>query len=682
MKVSWVLVTAILVHLPLSLPAQSTGHHGVVATNIDHAVKPGDNFYLYANGEWIKRTVIPADRSSVGGFSIVADRTDKRVAGMIEAAEKANPASGTDQRLIADLYHSYMDTAAIDAAGLKPLEPELRKLDAIHTELDLARFLGETLRADTDALNNTNFHTANLFGLWVAPSFNDPDRYTAYLMQGGLVLPNRDYYLSTTAAMRAIQAKYQKHLATMFRLAGFDDAEARAARVFALEKAIARVQLSLADSENIHKANNPWAAADFPAKAPGLDWQEYFQAAGLEHQRSFIVWQPTAITGEAALVASAPLESWKDYLRFRVIEHYGSYLPGRFPDEIFDFWGTTITGVKQQRPRDQRGVRLVNAVLGDAVGKIYASEYFSADEKARVQALVANLIATYRHRLETNAWLAPATKAEAIAKLGTLQVGIGYPDRWESYAGLDVRPDDLIGNLRRASQFHYRYELSRIGQPVDRKEWCMEPQTVNAVNLPLDNGLNFPAAILQPPFYDPHAPDAFNYGAIGSIIGHEISHTFDSEGAAFDAKGRVRNWWTPQDFAHFQAATAALAAQYDAYEPFPGVHVNGRQTLGEDIADEAGLTDAFDAYHASLHGHAAPMVDGLTGDQEFFLAFAQNWASKMREATARAQIVVDPHAPAEYRADTVRNIDGWYAAFHVQPGEKLYLPPEKRVHIW
>jgi endothelin-converting enzyme/putative endopeptidase len=575
-----------------------------------------------------------------------------------------------------------MDTDAIEAAGLGPLKARLDEIAAIGTQQDLARALGRMLRADTDALNATNFHTANLFGLWVAASFNDPDHYTAYLMQGGLVLPNREYYVSGNAHMKEIRAKYQAHMATMIRLAGFDDAEERAARVFALELAIAQVHLSLADNENIEKANNPWSAADFAAKAPGLDWKEYFRAAGLDHQGSFIVWQPTAFAGEAALVASTPIDNWKDYLRYHLIEKYGADLPAKLADEDFGFFQKTLQGAQQQRPRDQRGIRVVNAVLGDAVGKIYAEQYFSAEQKAKVKALVANLIATFRQRLQANTWLAASTKAEAIAKLDTLQVGIGYPDSWRSYAGLEIRRDDLIGNLMGAGLFDYHYQLGRIGKPVDRREWCMEPQTVNAVNLQLDNGLNFPAAILQPPCYDPQAPDAFNYGAIGSVIGHEISHTFDDEGAAFDSKGRVRNWWTPADRAHFEDVTGRLAAQYDAYMPFPDLHVNGQQTLGEDIADVAGLIDSFDAYHASLHGKAAPMIDGLTGDQEFFLAFAQNWASKSREAALRQQVVANEHAPAQYRADTVRNVDGWYPAFDVQAGQALYLRPEARIHIW
>ncbi|MHB1958622.1 MAG: M13 family metallopeptidase, partial [Acidobacteriaceae bacterium] len=468
----------------------------------------------------------------------------------------------------------------------------------------------------------------------------------------------------------------------MFRLAGFDDADGRAARVVALEQAIAKTHTSLADNEDIHKADNTWKRADFAAKAPGLDWAEYFRAAGLANQASFIVWQPNAFTGESALVASTPVGTWKDWLAYHAIEEYAGVLPKSLADERFDFFGKTLVGVPQQRPRWQRGVFVVDELLGDAVGKIYAQRYFSPEAKAAAQAMVANIIAAYRVRIEALTWMAPATKAEAEAKLNALYVGVGYPETWHSYDGYEVKPDDIFGNIQRAGTFRYRQQVARLGKLVDRKEWSMTPQTVNAVNLPLQDALNFPAAILQPPFFDAKAPAAVNYGAIGSIIGHEISHTFDTEGSTFDAKGRLRDWWTPADLAHFNAATAKLAAQYDTYMPFPDVHVNGRQTLAEDIADVAGISAAFDGYRASLGGRAAPKQDGFTGDQQFFIAFGQNWGSKVRTAALRRQVMTDPHAPAEYRADTVRNIDAWYAAFDVKPGQTLYLTPPDRVRIW
>ena len=655
---------------------------GISIANMDASVRPGDNFYLYANGGFVARTKLPADRASIGVFTVLSDRSSEQIASIIQDAATSKAPAGSDERKIADLYHSYMDEASIESHGLAELKPHLADIAGIRTPHELAHALGLTLRADVDALNNTNYHTDNIFGLWIAPGFNDSDHYAPYLFQGGTELPNRDYYLADSDSMKQIRAKYQTHIAAMFRLAGVSDPDARAARVLALESAIAQKQISLADSENIEHANNPWRAADFTAKAPGLDWPEFFQAAGLAKQTSFIVWQPTAFMGEAALVGSQPLDAWKDLLTFHIIEDYAAATSKALADERFAFFGGVLSGTMQQRPRNIRGDRFVSASLGDAVGKIYAERYFSPQAKAEAQAMVANLLAAFHERLEHVTWMAPATKAEALAKLGTLQVGVGYPDHWRSYAGDQVSPDNLFANLWHSSLFEYHYSIGRIGAPVDRKEWCMTPQTVNAVNLPLNNGLNFPAAILQPPFFDPKAPAASNYGAIGTIIGHEISHTFDSQGAAFDSKGRVRNWWTPEDLAHFHAVTATLAAQYDTYKPFPNLSVNGRQTLGEDIADVAGLTAAFDGFHASLHGQAAPSVSGFTPDQQFFIAFGQNWGSVEREAALRQQILSDPHAPAEYRADTVRNNDGWYAAFPIAPTDKLYLAPKGRVKIW
>jgi putative endopeptidase len=661
-------------------PKQAT--HGIVAANMDTTVKPGDDFDEYANGGWIKRTEIPPDRGNIGVFSALADLSNKRTAGLIEEAAKANAPSGSNLRKIADLYNSYMDEAAIEAKGLAPIRPHLDSIAAIRDKSELARALGESLRADVDALNNTNFHTANLFGLWVAPGFNDSEQYAAYLLQGGLELPDREYYVADSDRMRDIRAKYQAHVSATLKLAGFTDTDARAQRIVELEHGIAEKHISLAEDEDIHKANNTWAQADFAANAPGLDWAEYFRGAGLNKQASFIVWQPTAFIGESALVASTSLDTWKDWLAYHWIEDYAGVLPKSLADERFAFFGKVLSGTPEQRPRWQRGVEQVNKSLGDAVGQIYAQRYFPPEAKAEAQAMVANIISAFRKRIEALPWMDPTTKAEAQAKLTTLYVGIGYPETWRDYSAYEVKADDIFGNLWRGSLFDYHRDVARIGLPVDRKEWCMTPQTVNAVNLPLHNGLNFPAAILQPPFFDPQAPAAANYGAIGSVIGHEISHTFDTEGSAFDSKGRVRNWWKSADLAHFNAATARLVAQYDTYKPFPDLSVNGKQTIGENIADVAGLSAAYDGYHASLAGNTPPTRDGFSGDQQFFIAFGQNWGSKAREARLRQQVMTDPHAPAKFRADTVRNIDAWYSAFNVRPGEKLYLAPPDRVQIW
>jgi putative endopeptidase len=660
----------------------TTSAHGIAVDNMDRSIKPGDDFYQYADGEWIKRTVIPSDRAGVGVFTSLADLSTKRAAALIEDAAKSGSSSGSSTRKIADLYNSYMDEAGIESRGLAPIGPALEAISAIHSKRELARALGESLRADVDALNNTNFHTANLFGLWVAPGFNDSEHYAAYLLQGGLVLPDREYYLVDDDHMRDIRTKYQAHISSMLKLAGLSNAEARAAGIVELEHAIAEKHLSLAENEDIHKANNTWKQSDFSAQAPGLDWAEYFRGAGLSQQASFIVWQPAAFTGESALVASTSLDTWKDWLRFHLIETYAGVLPRALADERFAFIGKTLSGTPEQRPRWERGVFVVDDLLGDEIGKIYAQRYFSPQAKAEAEAMVTNIIAAFRKRIEGLSWMDPATKAEAQAKLSSLYVGVGYPETWLDYSAYEVNSHDIFGNLWRGKLFEYHRQVARLGSEVDRHEWCMTPQTVNAVNLPLQNALNFPAAVLQPPFFDPQAPPAANYGAIGSVIGHEISHTFDTAGSAFDSQGRVRNWWKTADFAHFQAATAKLAAQYDTYKPFPDIAVNGRQTLAENIADVAGISAAYDGYHASLAGQTAPMQAGFSGDQQFFIAFGQNWGSKTREAALRQQVMTDPHAPAEYRASTVRNIDGWYEAFNVEAGEKLYLAPPERVRIW
>lgn len=688
MKAIFTFITLLLVSMAVfTLPfiaqnAPMREIHGIAIQNMDRSIKPGDNFYLYANGEWIKRTTIPPDRSEVDVFTRLADLSNKRTAGLIEDIAKSNAQPGSSLRKVADLYNSFMDESAIEAKGLAPLRPHLDAIAGIHGKRELARHLGETLRADVDALNNTNFHTPNLFGLWVAPGFHDSEAYTSYLLQGGLELPDREYYLSDSEHMRELRAKYQTHIAAMMKFAGFSDSDARASHVIELEHAIAQSHRSLAENEDIHKADNTWGRDDFAKNAPGLDWDEYFAGAGLSHISRFIVWQPEAFKGESALVASTPLDTWKDWLAFHLVEEYTDALPKSLADERFAFFGKELLGAQQQRPRWQRAVMVVNRSLGDVVGKVYAQKYFSPQAKAQAEDMVSKLIANFHQRIEALTWMNPSTKAEAETKLAALYVGVGYPETWQDYSNYEVKPGDIFGNLWRGSLARYQREVARLGKAIDRKEWSMTPQTVNAVNLPLQNALNFPAAILQPPFYDPKAPPAVNYGAIGSIMGHEISHTFDTEGSTFDAKGQLRNWWTPEDLKHFEASTAALAAQYDTYKPFPDLSVNGKQTLAEDIADLAGISAAYDGFHATIAGKPAPTQSGFTGDQQFFIAFGQNWGTKIRDEALRERVLTDPHAPGEYRAETVRNVDAWYKAFDVKPEEALYLPTDKRVVIW
>ena len=665
-----------------ALVAAATPSSGIDLVGMDHTVKPGNDFFSYANGSWVKRTQIPADRSSTGPTQDLEELTEQRTADLIRNMANTQPAAGSNARRIADYYTAFMDEAGIEKCGLAPLKAELEQIDAITTRADLARVLGSQQRADVDPINATNFHTEHLFGLFVAQGLEDPAHNMPYLLQGGLAMPSRDYYLSQDAQMAAFRAKYQTYVTSLLTLAGVAEPQAQAKTVIALETAIAQAQESLLDSEDIHKANHVWTRDDFARNAPGLDWTAYFRAAQLDDQARIDVWQPAATTALAALVGNQPLDAWKAWLRYHALDSAAPLLPKAYAQLHFDFYGSTLQGTPRQAERWKRAVNATSTDLGDAVGQIYVQHYFPPSYKAKAQAMVKNLIATFDERLDTLAWMTPATRAKAKEKLATLRVGVGYPDSWRNYADLLVRADDALGNHQRAVAQDYRYQLMKLHRPVDRGEWWMTPQTVDAVNLPLQNALNFPAAILQPPFFDANADDAANYGATGATIGHEISHSFDNLGADFDAQGRLSNWWTPQDAAHFHADTQKLVEQYNHYEALPGLYVNGQQTLGENIADVAGLAVAYAAYHRSLHGKPAPVIDGLSGDQRFFIAYAQSWRAKIRDAELRERLATDVHAPDNIRAQAVRNLDGWYTSFDVKPGEKLYLTPEQRVKIW
>ena len=681
----WILAAAILCSLGVTTTGATDaprGPSGIDLAGIDHSIRPGNDFDGYANGNWRKTAVIPADRSSTGVFLQVFQKAEKRNAELIKTIAASKAPVGSSQRKIADYYAAFMDTAGIEKRGLAPLQPQLSAIAAITTKAALAAQLGSELRADVDPINATNFSTEHLFGLFVTQGLEDPSRSVPYLLQGGLGMPNRDYYLDTDKDMAAFRAKYQSYIATQLKNAGIADADEKAKAVFDLETRIAKAQESLVDSEDVHKANNPWALADFASKAPGLDWTAYFKAAGLDAQKQIVVWQPAAITAESALVASEPLDTWKAYLTFHTINHVASLLPKAYADASFDFYSHTLQGTPTQSDRWKRALGAVNHDLGDAVGQLYVKQYFPASSKAEVQQMVSNILAAFDSRVDELTWMTPATKAKAKAKIATTHVGVGYPETWRNYADLTIKADDPVGNHLRAEEHEYKHQKAKLDAPVDRNEWWMTPQTVNAVNLPLQNALNFPAAILEAPFFDPKADPAANYGSIGAVIGHEISHSFDNTGAEFDASGKLANWWTPADQAHFKAATQKLVAQYSAYEALPGLHINGQQTLGENIADVSGLTVAYLAYHKSLGGKPAPVIDGLTGDQRFFLAFAQSWREKTRDAATRAQVISDGHSPGNFRAQTVRNLDAWYDAFSPKPGEKLYLAPDDRVRIW
>ena len=663
--------------------AQAAGtESGIDLAAIDKSVKPGDDFDKYANGTWEKTAEIPADKSNIGVFSIINDRAQERKAELIDGIVKSNPAAGSDDGRIANFYKAYMDTGAIEKRGLSPIKPDLDRIQGIADKGALAEAIGRSLRADEDPLNATNLHTENLFGIFVTQAFGDPSKTVPYILQGGLGLPDRDYYVSSDAEMAKLRGEYGVYVTKILTLAGFPNAQARAQKIVALETKLAQAHETLETTQDVTKANNPWKRADFDKKAPGVDWGRLLGAAQLGNQQDFIVWQPATVTKTAALIGSEPLDVWKDWLAFHRINQMTDVLPKAFDDANFAFYGTTINGTPQQLPRKKRAFNSLDAWLGDAVGKRYVDKYFPASSKSDIDGMVTNIKAALEKRIDALAWMAPATKAEAKKKVQTMVVGIGYPNAWRDYGSLEVRGDDAFGNLDRAKLANYQNQLSKIGKAPDRNEWWLEPQIVNAQNQPLQNSLNFPAAILDKGFYDPAADSAANYGAIGSVIGHEISHSFDNLGATVDASGKLRNWWTAEDLAHFKQAGAALAAQYNAYEALPGLHLNGTQELGENIADVAGLAAAYDAWKASLNGKPSPVIDGLTGDQRFFLAYAQSHRGKLRDAALRARIATDVHAPGPWRTLTVRNIDAWYPAFNVQPGEKLYLAPGKRITVW
>jgi len=660
--------------------AQSAATPVDLRSGMDTSVLPGNNFYQYANGGWMKATEIPPDQRAWGPGAVLAEEADRQTSELLEKAGAA-PA-GSDARKAGDYYASYMDESAIEQKGLKPLEPVLAEVATVKDRKSLARYLGGHLRADVDPLNASNFDTPHLFGLWVSPDMSAPGRNAAYLLQGGLGLPERTYYLDASPHMADIRAKYQAYISNLLKLAHINDADAKARRIFALEMKMARVHVSREDSEDVLKANNPWKQAEFAKRAPGLDWASYFAAAGLDKQPVLVVWHPSATKGLAALVASEPLATWKEYLAFQAVNARASLLPKAFVEAHFGLYGRTLSGTPQLRIRWKRAVAATNGAMGDAVGQLYVKRYFPPEAKAQVQAMVKDIIAAFGKRIDSLEWMAPQTKVKAKEKLGTLYVGVGYPERWVDYAGLEIVRGEALDNAARADLFEYHRRLQQLSQPVDLTEWWMTPQTVNAVNMPLQNALNFPAAILQPPYFDPRASAAFNYGAIGATIGHEISHSFDDQGSQFDAHGRLADWWTPEDMAHFKASGAQLVAQFDAYRPFPDLAVNGKQTLSENIADLAGLAASHDAWLLSLRGKPAPSTQGFSGEQEFFLSYVQSWRSKQREASLRQQIITDGHAPDEYRGDIVRNLDAWYPAFDVQAPQALFLLPKDRVRVW
>jgi len=652
---------------------------------MDRSVPPGQDFYRYANGEWQRTAEIPPDRSSIAPDRQVQERVLLRTRAIVEEAVAAKAAAGSELRKIGDTYASFMDEAAVESMGLEPLRPELARIAALADRRALAEYLGGTVRANVDPLNAGVLYTDRVLGLWAEQDLADPSRTAAYLLQGGLGFPDRSYYLDDTPEALELRAAYRAHLARVIALAHLasdETGDTMAERVLEFETRLARSHASAEDSGDLEKGNNPFSRKELEARAPGMDWGAFLGAAGLDRQPGFIVWQPSAVIGLAALVAEIPLPTWREYLAVRAVERASPYLSRAFVEERFAFYEHELEGKPRLPDRWKRGLRATEAALGPAIGHIYVARHFPPEVKVEIEEMVRNIKAAFAVRIDALTWLSEQTKAEAREKLAAMRVGIGYPDRWPDMSGLKVVRGDLLGNVERAELFWYRRALSRLGRPPEREEWISLPQTVNAFNLPIQNRLEFCAGAFEPPLYDRTATAAARYGGTGWFIGHEITHGFDSGGAKLDAQGRFRTWWTLADLERFTSAGAALVSQYDGYRPFPDLAVNGKLTLAENIADLGGVAATYDAWRASLQGAEPAMEGGLTGPQQFFVAFAQSFRLKAREEVQRLWLRTDGHAPDRYRALTVRNLDAWYDAFHVQPGQDLWLAPEDRVRIW
>lgn len=640
------------------------GTFGFDTAGMDRSVQPGDDFYAFANGTWAKNTPIPADKSNYGMFTALADLSQERTREILDVA-KDDKAS-----MIGRAYSSYLDSARVEALGLAPIQPWLAQIKAV----DKAGLAALLATADRNGVSH-------FFGGYVGQDDKNPDVYIYQMRQGGIGMPDRDFYLKESERNSSLQAAYLKHLENVLTLAGEANAAARAKAIYDFEKKISEVHWDKNDSSDATKSYNKLTIAELAAAAPGFDWATFIRGIGVKED-AILVAQPSAFTGEAKLIAAAPIEVIRDQLIVRSLDGFSNVLPDAVANEAFSFYGTALSGTPEREARWKRAVDFTTNNLGDAVGKDYVAKYFPPETKAAMDQLVQNVLAAMGRRIDGLAWMQPETKVKARQKLANFTTKIGYPDRWKDYGTLTIKADDLFGNSLRANQFAHDDNISQLGQPIRRWEWFMTPMTVNAYANFGMNEIVFPAAILQPPFFDPHADAAINYGGIGAVIGHEISHHFDDQGAKYDETGKLADWWTPEDVQAFEEAGEALIAQYNAYEVLPGEHLDGKFTLGENIGDLAGLTIAYDAYKASLKGKEAPVIDGLTGDQRFFLGWAQVWRRNYRDQNLSQRITTDSHSPSIQRTWVSRNLDPWYKAYQVKPDQKLYLAPEDRVRIW
>jgi putative endopeptidase len=645
---------------------------GLLLSGYDRGVRVQDDLFQFTNGQWLRTTEIPADRSRYGAFDALAEKADKDLHTIIEDSAARHAAAGTPDQRIGDFYASFMDTAHLDALGAAPLRASLARIDALASPTDILRYFADSGQTGTPSP----------ISLSIDQDARNANAYIPSVSQSGLSMPNRDYYLKSDPQFVTLRDQLRSYATRALGLAGVPDPAAEADRMLAVEKRLAEIQWTAAQDRDATATYNKFTVADATARTPGLDWQTYLDTARV-HTPDFIISEPSFFTALGTALTTVPLADWKSYLRFRLIDDLSPYLSKDFVTARFEFRGRDLAGQQEMRPRWKRGVTAVDDAMGDLLGQRYVQRHFPPDAKKRIDALIGKLTDAYRSSIDGLDWMSDATKAEARDKLSKLAVKIGYPSKWKDYSRLTVARDDLVGNVLRSAQLEYQRDLDRLGKPVDREEWFTTPQTVNAYYNPTRNDITFPAAILQPPFFDPNADDAVNYGGIGAVIGHEISHAFDDQGRKFDGTGNLRDWWTPQDVQRFTARTQALAAQYSAYEPLPGEHINGELTLGENIADLSGLTVARRAYQLSLAGRPAPVLDGFTGEQRFFLGWAQVWRGKTRDQDLRSQLLSDPHSPNEFRANgVVSNLPEYYAAFDVKPGDKLFRPPDQRVKIW
>jgi len=649
---------------PAPAPKAAIGTFGFDEAGMDRSVHPGDDFYLFASGTWAKTTPIPSDKSNYGAFHVLADLSQQRVRDILEAS-KDDPSSK-----IGTAYASFLDEGAVEAKGLSPIEPWLTEVRALKGRGGYAEL---SAKADRNKVQT-------LFSGFVGQDDRDSESYIMQLSQAGLGLPDRDMYLLNEPNLVSIRTAYLDHLTKMLTLAGETNAAARAKAILNFETGIAKVSWTREDSSDATKTYNKMTVAQLKKLAPGFDWTTYLTARG-DNANDLLVAQPSAFKAIAALAARTPVQVLKDQLIVRSLETYADVLPKAVTDQNFAFFQTKLNGTPENQPRWKRAVDFTQSILTDDVSKIYVSKWFPPESKAAMQELVGNIVSAMGRRIDNLAWMQPDTKVKAKAKLAAFTSRVGYPDQWHSYT-FDVARDDLFGNAMRSNQWKHDWNMQKLGKPIYRWEWGLSPMTVNAqANFGLV-AITFPAAILQPPFFDPNADPAVNYGGIGAVIGHEMSHHFDDQGSKFDAKGNLSDWWTPQDVAAFKTLSDRLVKQYDAYEPVPGAHVKGEFTLGENIGDLAGMLTAYDAYKTTLGGNEAPVIDGLTGDQRFYLGWAQVWRRNYREANLRSRLLTDPHAPSTQRTWIVRNFDTWYDAYGVQPGQKLYLAPADRVRIW